>query len=57
MNDSKNLIEKIGMGRLFVAVCVIVFFIFQPDVFHFIFVAAILLFPIYILIAKWLDKQ
>ena len=57
MKDVKNLIERIGMGKLIAAACLIVFFIFQPDVFHFVFVSAILLFPIYFLLAKWLDRQ
>lgn len=53
----QELINKIGKVRLIVAVCLILFFIFQPDVFHFVFVAAVLLFPIYFLIARWLNRQ
>ncbi len=57
MSDEKNMIEKIGKGKLILAACLAVFFIFQPDVFHFVLVAALLLFPVYYIVARWLDRQ
>ena len=57
MDEKKNFIEKIGIGKLAAAICLIIFFIFNPEVFRYIFVASLLFFPIYILISKWLDRQ
>ena len=57
MDDSKNIIDKIGKGKLIAAACLIIFFLFNPDVFQYFFVAGLLFFPIYFVIARWLDKQ
>lgn len=57
MDENKNIFERLGMGKLIAAVCLILFFIFNPDVFWYFFVSALLFFPLYILIGKWLDRQ
>ncbi len=49
--------ENIGKGKLAVGIVAGLFFFFNQGVFHYFFVMALLCFPVYLLINKWLDSQ
>ena len=57
MSNNTSIIEKIGIGKLIILAALLIFFIFQPDVFHYLLVATLICFPIYILLNKWLDSS
>jgi len=49
--------NNISKGKLTAGITAGLFFIFNQGVFHYIFVMALLCFPLYLIINKWLDSQ